>query len=215
MVSWSWFFEYIQWYLLITNTSLIHRCGGAFTHVGAPRTGSRYPCYFSSPNSVCTAIFFTFPIKRCLDIVYFTLFNTKKSFKTLQKGLLINRISGATNSAVVATSITATFIICRHIYATTSHDRRTRRRYKHIVDILIQSSILYTTAVLADIVLQFVNTGTLQNSIKLEILLNYFEIFPIVTSVSVASPCNTYLPSFSFETCCVIRSWPQRSWWLD
>ena len=98
-------------------------------------------------------------------------------------------------SAIAATSLTATFTICLHIYTSTTHNHRSRRRYKHIIDTLVQSSVSYTTAVVLGTILAFLNTGSLQDSINIIILENYYETLVDVASVSTKASIVIDVPS--------------------
>ena len=59
-----------------------------------------------------------------------------------------NIVQGTTSCVTVATSILATFIIGAQIYASTTMNRQARKRYKHIIEIIIQSSALYSFSIL-------------------------------------------------------------------
>ncbi|KAF9559280.1 hypothetical protein CPC08DRAFT_708943 [Agrocybe pediades] len=69
---------------------------------------------------------------------------------------IIGLLSGAMLASVAATSLATTFIICRQIYKHTKHRSRSRRRYRKIIDALIQSSALYSIGVVIMAVMSIV-----------------------------------------------------------
>lgn len=108
-------------------------------------------------------------------------FNT--SFITDQHFRQLNDISGALFSTAAATSLLATSIICWQIFTNTSRDPRSRRRYKHITDALTQSCAVYTSLVVIETVIGFLDRGQIQESISLIILDCYTEALVTITSV--------------------------------
>jgi len=67
-------------------------------------------------------------------------------------------LSQGINLVITAiTSITATSVIGAHIYSSTSLNPGARKRYKHIVEIIVQSSALYSLTLLASAILAFIN----------------------------------------------------------
>jgi len=109
-------------------------------------------------------------------------------------------VVGSMFGAVAATSLTATFIICRHIYTRTSQDPRSRRRYKNIVDILIQSSAIYATFSFIVTICSSLNTGDLQNDDLIIIqLVDYFE--GLTSALSVGITCSDF-PFFCVVSNC-------------
>ena len=114
-----------------------------------------------------------------------TLFYAKPASQTTKRSRDLHHILGATDASVVATMVTTTFIICRYIFHKTSHNNRSRTKYKHIVEILIQSCMMYTTVMLMQTFVTFLNTGSLQKSITLTILDSYFEGLVNVANVRV------------------------------
>ncbi|KAF4615088.1 hypothetical protein D9613_003287 [Agrocybe pediades] len=109
----------------------------------------------------------------------------RKSFRNDERVHQSALISGVLETVAVATSLSATFIICQHIYSNTSQDRRSRQRYKHIVDILVQSSVLYTTSVLLGAICGFLDRGKVTSPIKAIILDNYADtVLQIMTGLA-------------------------------
>jgi len=60
-----------------------------------------------------------------------TSINPKQAFQE-------DYLTGNFLASVAATSLLVTFSICRRIYSSTTHFRSSRRRYGHIVDIIVQ-----------------------------------------------------------------------------
>jgi len=121
------------------------------------------------------------------DTLYTSLFYAKASFQTVQAARNANIISGATFVAVAVTSITATYLICHHIYTSTKHNQRSWKRYKHIVDICIQSSIIYTTIMVFETIIDFLETDDPESAsnISVQALDMYLEAFLNIASVSL------------------------------
>ncbi|KAF4615802.1 hypothetical protein D9613_012476 [Agrocybe pediades] len=53
-------------------------------------------------------------------------------------------LGNAMGPSAAATSLVSTFMICRQVYAHTTDGSRSRRRYRHVINALIQSSGLYS-----------------------------------------------------------------------
>jgi len=86
--------------------------------------------------------------------------------------------------SIAATSLAATAIICHFIYTSQPHNLRSRRQYKQIADILIQSSAMYTTVVLVTTTCAFMVSGDIDTSdLKVIIVQNYFETMLAVMKV--------------------------------
>ncbi|KAF9555562.1 hypothetical protein CPC08DRAFT_125367 [Agrocybe pediades] len=111
------------------------------------------------------------------DTAFVSLTYTRKSFQSDVRVHQSALISGVLEIVTVVTSLSTTFIICRHIYtySSTSQDRHSRRRYRYIIDILVQSSALYTTSVLLGAISGFLDKGNVATSMKALILENYAD----------------------------------------
>lgn len=117
-----------------------------------------------------------------------------------------NRISGAQFCIVLATSLTATIIISVHIYSSTTHSNRSRRRFQKIVDILLQSSVAYTAAVIPISVSGFLNTGVVDDTaLTVTILGRYSSRFGSIIMVSFPQYftllTDCVIPFISIGTC--------------
>ncbi|KAF9562346.1 hypothetical protein CPC08DRAFT_761484 [Agrocybe pediades] len=62
--------------------------------------------------------------------------------KDLKETAAVEEVVGALYTLTAATSLVTTAIICRQVYIRTT--RRTRRRYKYVLDVLISSCAVYT-----------------------------------------------------------------------
>ena len=80
-------------------------------------------------------------------------------------------------------SLTATIIICHCIHTKTANQVQDRRRYRHIIDILIQSSVLYTVVTIGTTIDSFLATGDLASSMDVFLVNEYFEALTLVISV--------------------------------
>jgi len=73
------------------------------------------------------------------------LYNGNKAEEFTQK---YNIVQGTNSYVAVATSVLATFVIGAQIYTSTTTNHQARRRYTHIIEIIIQSSALYSFSIL-------------------------------------------------------------------
>jgi len=104
---------------------------------------------------------------------------------TYQFARQINIIQGTSFCTTAATSLLATFIIGAEIHRSTTFNTVARRRYRYIMEITIQSSTMYTLAIVGNAVLVLINNSDLD--LTGSTLLNagsYFQVLLIVTTVS-------------------------------
>jgi len=117
-----------------------------------------------------------------------TLFQGLFSFvpedSTIQWAQLFNIIEGISLCTTAATSVLATYIIAAKIHRSNMNNRA-RRRYRHIIEITIQSSALYTLSTLGNAVTTLITNGNLNSDGST--LLNaeiYLDTFTTITTVS-------------------------------
>jgi len=72
---------------------------------------------------------------------------------------LYNIWLGITFLLTAVTSTTASLVIGAHIFSSTAANIRARRRYTHITEIIMQSSALYSIAILCQAIEALVNRG--------------------------------------------------------
>ncbi|KAF9559278.1 hypothetical protein CPC08DRAFT_818828 [Agrocybe pediades] len=124
-------------------------------------------------------------------------------------------LAGVMYVSIAATSLTATFMICRQVYTHTKPGSRSRRRYRNVIDASIQSSALYSIVLVVHAILniidglpQFLRTTTRQNMYP-PLLLHYSgTVLDLVTGIAptlmvarlIVSSYNedTEVSSFSF-----------------
>ncbi|KAF9553199.1 hypothetical protein CPC08DRAFT_767724 [Agrocybe pediades] len=106
--------------------------------------------------------------------VYRCLLDTKPNFATRQTEVIFNHLSATTFVAVAATSLVSTAVICLQIWRRTTLVSRSRKRYRTIINALIESSALYTVTVIFSAVLAFNNTGIIKSSFRV-VLISYFD----------------------------------------
>jgi len=70
-------------------------------------------------------------------------------------------VQGVRVCVTAATSIIATCILGARIYSSTSLNRQARRRYTHIIEIMMQSSLLYSLSMLALAIATLTDNGNL------------------------------------------------------
>ena len=85
--------------------------------------------------------------------------------------------------SAATTSLASTFIICQHIYLNTT--RISIHRYKHIIDILLQSCILYTTSLIAMAICSFLDTGYVKSSVMIVVFADYFGSLAMIMTVRI------------------------------
>ncbi|KAF4615798.1 hypothetical protein D9613_012472 [Agrocybe pediades] len=124
-------------------------------------------------------------------------------------------LDGAMFVSVAATSLASTFIICWQVYAHTKPGSRSRRRYRNVIDALIQSSALYSSVLVIEAVLNIIQghpllyKGRALQNIYPSLLLEYFDVVAaLVTGIAptlmvarlIVSSYNedTEVSSFSF-----------------
>ncbi|KAF4614173.1 hypothetical protein D9613_007360 [Agrocybe pediades] len=131
-------------------------------------------------------------------------------------------LEGAMYVSVAATSLMATFIICWQVYAYTKHASGSRKRYRNIIDVLIQSSALYSSMLVVEAVVNIIEG--LPSSLKPTTPQNMYPgliqvyldlVVPLLTGtaptlmvarMAMLSPHeDTEVSSFSFPTDFVAR----------
>ncbi|KAF9547040.1 hypothetical protein CPC08DRAFT_769529 [Agrocybe pediades] len=95
------------------------------------------------------------------DCIFDAFLNADPKFGTAKHVRISNRLAGAMYISAAVTSLMATFMICHQIYTHTSHYTRSRKRFRHVIDILVQSSGIYTAVVIMQAVLDYLNSGSL------------------------------------------------------
>ena len=84
--------------------------------------------------------------------------NAVPSHETVYYGQIADYITIACLTMGAVTNLTTTFIISHQIYSKTAQDRRVRRRYQNIVNVLIQSCTIYMIATVFDAIFGLLGT---------------------------------------------------------
>jgi len=128
--------------------------------------------------SLCTTVFIL------ISTLFQGLFNFVPGDHTSQWAQRYNIIQGISFCVTAATSVLATFIIAAKIHRSNINNHA-RRRYRHIIEITIQSSTLYTLSTLGIAVTGLINNGYLnpQGSTVLDAQL-YLNALTVITTVS-------------------------------
>jgi len=113
------------------------------------------------------------------------LISFRTGFDTNLRDRQFSTISAVRLVTIALTSLTSTSAICRYIYLNTSENLRSRRKYKHIVDILLQSSILYSTSALMMTISDLLVTEQVETSTTAIVLSNYFGAFTNIMAVRI------------------------------
>jgi len=124
-------------------------------------------------------------------IVLNSLFMFRPGIVTGQLVHRYNVLQGISMLVTVVTSVLATSIIGARIYASTAMSHGARRRYMHIVDIIAQSSALYSLSIAVDAVTALLNNGRI-SSMSSMVLNAGFYANTIATITPVCS-LNMYL----------------------
>ena len=153
------------------------------------------PLYHAVLSIVSTVIF---------AIIYF------QPLPQTHQAQTVNRFTGAMDASAAATSVLATSLICHHIYSRTAMARN-RNKYKHVTDILIQSSVLYTTVMIVETILRLLDTGDITSSLSVILLEHYSSVLVNVASVSA----KIHFIFIICIKCYLYRVFLHPSWLLD
>ncbi|KAF9554374.1 hypothetical protein CPC08DRAFT_821731 [Agrocybe pediades] len=117
-----------------------------------------------------------------VGMVYNCLLNTIPDFVTIPTIQLSNHLNAATFVTVAATSFVSTAVICLQIWRHTTRSSRSRKHYRYqtIINILIQSSALYTNNVIFAAVLNFTSTGNLYTSYEVFLIGNFVNVTNLI-----------------------------------
>ncbi|KAF9545345.1 hypothetical protein CPC08DRAFT_716214 [Agrocybe pediades] len=107
------------------------------------------------------------------SMVYECLLDAEPGFATSKRNETFNRLSAAALVSVALTSLVATFMICRQIYIRTSPGSRSRKRYRTVINTLVESAALYSAALVFEAILDFLDAGSLQSSLEVGIIAQY------------------------------------------
>ncbi|KAF4609879.1 hypothetical protein D9613_010197 [Agrocybe pediades] len=133
-------------------------------------------CYHACGRSLCRSllpiILLTVETVLALSIIiYQCFFDGTPKFETLQTTQISNRLKAATLVTVAATSLVSTVLICLRIWRHTALSSRSRKHYQTITVVLIESSTLYTVAVLLLAIADFTTTGNIETTMTFADLL--------------------------------------------
>ena len=97
-----------------------------------------------------------------------------------------NIMQGIYYCVTASTNSVATLMIGHQIYSSTRQDKRARRRYRHIIEITIQSSAIYSVTMLASAITSILGGLNLprQERDGLFIVSNYLEFITLFATVS-------------------------------
>ncbi|KAF9548003.1 hypothetical protein CPC08DRAFT_715698 [Agrocybe pediades] len=145
-------------------------------------------CFHSSGRSFRRTLIpiSLFTVETVLSITvtaYICLGDAKPNFESAQTDKISNRLNGAAFISVAATSLVSTLMICRQIWRHTSTITRSRKHYRTIIDILIQSSALLTVTVILSAILNFINTGNIESSLKISFVTQFVSAFDTIIPV--------------------------------
>ncbi|KAF4616417.1 hypothetical protein D9613_008479 [Agrocybe pediades] len=106
-------------------------------------------------------------------VIFETLYDYDLAFRNSHPPALMDFLTGSVNLIVAVTTLASTLFICYHIYTRT--DRKSRRRYSHIIDAVIQSSALSAISFILTATTTFmaVKAQTLESLISGIVFYNY------------------------------------------
>ncbi|KAF9542237.1 hypothetical protein CPC08DRAFT_716970 [Agrocybe pediades] len=110
----------------------------------------------------------------CLDTVFFP--SDLKLSPRVSIYSILSILDGAMFISVAVTSLAATFTICWQVYVHTKHVSRSRRRYRNVMDALIQSSALYSSVLVIEAVLSIMQGPLSTKSPHLELRAQFVNV---------------------------------------
>ncbi|KAF9554360.1 hypothetical protein CPC08DRAFT_753694 [Agrocybe pediades] len=120
------------------------------------------------------------------SMAYRFLIDAKPGFQTAQTDEILNRLNAAGFVIVAATSLVSTGVICLQIWRQTTLSSRSRTQYRTVTNALIESSALYTVAVLFQAILDFNLTGSIESSYKAFLVFSFVD--PATQIISGLAP---------------------------
>ncbi|KAF4609900.1 hypothetical protein D9613_010224 [Agrocybe pediades] len=115
-------------------------------------------------------------------MAYGFLNDAKPNFETIQTIQISNHLNAATLVIAAATSLVSTVVICLQIWRHTTLSSRSRKHYQSVINALIESSAIYTVALLFLAILDFTYTNNIQSSFTILLLSNFFNGATQITS---------------------------------
>lgn len=109
------------------------------------------------------------------------LFNSK--YQTSQFARRFNILIGTSSCVTATTSIIATFVIGAQVYNSTKMNPKARRRYTHIIEITMQSSALYSLAILAQAIFALLSSGSFMSQSSFFVASDYISAIANITTV--------------------------------
>ncbi|KAF9560011.1 hypothetical protein CPC08DRAFT_708345 [Agrocybe pediades] len=117
-----------------------------------------------------------------LCTTYACLLDVNPGFATPKRIKINTRLGAVMFLTVAATSVVATFMICREIFTHTTPGSPSRKRYRHLVGVLIQSCLLYSVVVVIHAALALAETGEVQTSLDLQMAVYYLTAVSLVAT---------------------------------
>ncbi|KAF4618059.1 hypothetical protein D9613_012674 [Agrocybe pediades] len=141
--------------------------------------------------------------------IYQCLLDANPGFETNKRDRIFTRLIATMLVSVAATSLVATSMICWEIYVHSAPGSRSRKRYQSIINALIESSAIYTIAVLFMAALVFVGKGNQHTALKGRLMMEYVGavvqivagLAPtlMVARLSSSSPCEEFEHNSTFS----------------
>ena len=151
-----------------------------------------------------------------------TFYSNHPGLETIARGKQFDIIQASAGLVTALTSVLASGIIVYRIYSSTSINQTARKRYRHIIDIMIQSSAVYTLSNIAQSTCNFINTANITllpiQAANLTAASNYVTAVTIFTTMSShvilmhGMPNNYYA---HFRSKISTRHLPRLSWLPD
>jgi len=144
-------------------------------------------CEICCPFSLLSPL--TFLAGLCISILVFLSKMVEPGYQTPLRIKQYNTVSGTFNSVTAVTSLLSTIIIALRIHYSTTHDVviNSRQRYRYIIEILVQSSVLYSLCVLAVAILDFIVDSASSSSSVLYTANSFINGLTIVVTVRLSS----------------------------
>ncbi|KAF4612501.1 hypothetical protein D9613_012737 [Agrocybe pediades] len=106
---------------------------------------------------------------------YKSLLDVNPESDTVKRDRIEDRLNASMLLSVALTSLVATFMICRQIYTLTTRVSGSRKRYRSVLDALVQSSGIYSFFILFLAIVEFAEAGVFESTLKLNIVSEYIE----------------------------------------
>lgn len=119
------------------------------------------------------------------------MLTTDTRYNTPANSRMFNILQGCSLCMTTVTSMVTTLLIGAQVYSSTSLNPRARRRYKPIIEIMLQSSALYSLAILTQAIVTLMSPGSFDKMII--VTGDYTQVMVNITTVCDIYTSNMYI----------------------